>query len=169
MQMNSHIEAEQFIIRQATMADAKALAHHRCEMFKDMGQLREEAYQALADASIEYFERAIPAGEYVAWVVAPQTQPDLIVAGGGMQLRRILPRPDRAGGLERPGPQGLILNVYTEKGWRRKGLAELITLTIIEWSRNNDIASLVLHASEMGRSLYEKLGFVTGNEMWFPL
>ncbi len=166
---NGHIEPEQFAIRQATIADVKALARHRCEMFRDMGQLQEDAYQALADASIEYFEKAIPAGEYVAWVVTPRAQPDLIVSGGGMQLRRILPRPNRAGELERPGPQGLIVNVYTEKDWRRKGLAGLVTVTIIEWCRNNGVASLVLHASEMGRPLYEKLGFVASNEMWFPL
>src|SRR5205814_1864855 len=115
------------------------------------GQLREDAYQALADASMAYFERAIPDGEYVAWVVALRASPDLIVAGGGVQLRHILPRPDREGGLQGSGPQGLIVNVYTEKEWRRNGLAELDTLTIIDWSRNNGVASLVLHASKMGR------------------
>lgn len=169
MHTNGHVEAEQFTIRRATMADVKALARHRCEMFKDMGQLQDEAYQALADASIAYFEEAIPAGEYIAWVVTPQAQPDLIVAGGGLQLRRILPRPDREGGLHRSGPQGLIVNVYTEREWRHNGLAKLVTLTMIEWCRNNGVASLVLHASEMGRPLYEKLGFVASNEMRFPL
>ena len=166
--------SKEFIIRQATLDDVKALAHHRCEMFKDMSQLRkqelsEDTYQALSAASIKYFEQAIRAGEYVAWVVTPQAQPDLIVAGGGLQLRYILPRPDHTGGLQKPGPQGLIVNVYTEKEWRRNGLAELVTRTMIEWSRNNGVASLVLHASEMGRPLYEKLGFVASNEMYFPL
>lgn len=169
MDSNSTHVTSDFTIRQATIGDLKALARHRCEMFKDMGKLREESYQALADASIEYYKRAMSEGEYVAWVVAPQAQPDLIVAGGGMQLRHILPRPDREGHLQKPGPQGLVVNVYTEKEWRRNGLAQLIMLTIVDWSRDNGLASLVLHASEMGRPLYQKLGFVESNEMYFPL
>jgi len=166
---NGHLGDDEFTIRMATVDDIPALTHHRCEMFKDMGQLREDAYQALADASARYFVEAIPAGEYVAWVVSPRDRPDLIVAGGGVQLRHILPRPDREGKLLNPGPQGLVLNVYTEKEWRRKGLGELVMRTIEQWARENGLASLVLHASEMGRSLYERMGWVQSNEMYLPL
>src|SRR3954466_13648972 len=107
MQTNNTNTTPEFTIRQATVADVKALARHRCEMFKDMSQLRkqelpEDTYHALAEASIAYFNKAIPIGEYLAWVVAPQSHPELIVAGGGMQLRHILPRPDRTGRLQKP-------------------------------------------------------------------
>src|SRR5438876_5704803 len=126
---------QEFIIRAATVDDVEVLARHRCEMFKDMGQLRQEHYRELAEASMSYFAEAIPAGEYVGWVVAPRERPELIVAGGGMQLRRVLPRPTRTGEMQEPGPQGVVLNVYTEKEWRRTGLAELVMRTIIEWRR----------------------------------
>lgn len=159
----------EFVIRPATLADCAALVRHRCEMFKDMGSLREDAYQALADATAEYYTRAIPSGEYAAWVVSPVDQPEVVVAGGGVQLRRILPRPDSEGHLLGSGPQGLIVNVYTEKAWRRKGLAELVMQTIIAWSRSNGLSSLVLHASQMGQPLYERLGFSQTNEMSFPM
>jgi GNAT superfamily N-acetyltransferase len=158
-----------FSIRRATLQDIPALARHRCEMFRDMGQLRDDAYPLLADATAAYYAQAMPAGEYVAWVVSPASQPDVIVAGGGMQLRRILPRPTREGYLLTPGPQGLIVNVYTEHAYRRRGLGEMIMLTIIEWSRENGVASLVLHASDMGRPLYERLGFTQTSEMSYPL
>src|SRR5438270_2510566 len=91
MIMVSSTQNEQFTIRAATMEDIQALARHRCEMFKDMGQLQEGHYQGLAGASAGYFAEAMPAGEYVAWVVTPGEQPELIVAGGGVQLRRIPP------------------------------------------------------------------------------
>ncbi|MEO5951384.1 MAG: GNAT family N-acetyltransferase, partial [Chloroflexia bacterium] len=135
-----------FIIRPATLVDSPALVRHRCEMFSDMGSLRADAYDALAAATAAYYAKAMPIGEYLAWVVSPAEQPDLIIAGGGMQLRRILPRPTEDGFILTPGPQGLIVNVYTEREWRRKGLAELIMNTIIEWSTANGVASLVLHA-----------------------
>jgi len=158
----------QFIIRPATLADSAALVRHRCEMFSDMGSLRADAYDELASATAAYYAEAMPTGEYVAWVVCPADQPELIVAGGGMQLRRILPRPTHDGFILPPGPQGLIVNVYTEKEWRRNGLAELIMSTLIEWSKSNDVTSLVLHASQMGQPIYQRLGFKQTNEMSYP-
>jgi GNAT superfamily N-acetyltransferase len=167
--IDTSIDGHDFTIRLATVADAEVLARHRCEMFRDMGQLGDESYNDLARASAEYFSVAMPKGEYMAWLVAPASQPDLIVAGGGLQLRQILPRPDRNGTLQKPGPQGLIVNVYTEKAWRRRGLGELVTRTIIEWCRQNGVASVVLHASAMGRALYERIGFIQSNEMYYPM
>ena len=38
---------------------------------------------------------------------------------------------------------------------------------IISWSRKTGIDSLVLHASDEGRPLYEKLGFIATTEMRF--
>jgi GNAT superfamily N-acetyltransferase len=156
-----------FVVRPATQADIKTLARHRCEMFSDMGQLNGEHYEALADATARYLATAIPSGEYFAWVAAPRDHPDLVVAGGGVQLRRILPRPSRTGGLQPEGLQGLIVNVYTEKEWRRRGLAELIMNTILAWGREQGLLSIVLHASSMGRPLYERMGFKVSNEMYW--
>jgi GNAT superfamily N-acetyltransferase len=159
--------AARFIVREATADDREVLARHRCEMFSDMGSLRGDAYPELAKASAKYFAEAIPRGEYVAWLVEPAGEPGTVVAGGGVQLRQILPRPDAEGGVQRPGPQGLIVNVYTEKAWRRRGLAELVMRRIISWSRENGVVGLVLHPSNVGRSLYEKLGFAQSSEMYY--
>jgi GNAT superfamily N-acetyltransferase len=154
-----------FTIRRATAADALALAHHRAGMFRDMGELPEHLAGALIDASRRYFEAAIPAGEYLGWVAAPGEDPGDIVAGAGVQLRAILPRPDARGGDLIFGPQGLVLNVYTEPAWRRRGLARLLMQQVLRWAADTGIRSLVLHASKDGRPLYESLGFIATNEM----
>jgi GNAT superfamily N-acetyltransferase len=65
------------------------------------------------------------------------------------------------------GRQGIILNVFTEPEWRRRGIAALLMKTIIEWSREQRLDGLVLDASDDGRGLYEQLGFVSTNEMRF--
>src|SRR5690349_19566615 len=158
-----------FEVRPAALADVPILARHRCEMFMEMGSLAESAYADLLAAAERYFAEALPAGEYHAWLVAPQARPEQIVAGGGLQLRRMLPRPGPEGLLLPSGPQGLILNMYTEPAWRRRGLASLLMETMIQWSRDHGVASLVLHASSMGRPLYEQLGFADTNEMSYPL
>jgi GNAT superfamily N-acetyltransferase len=133
-------------------------------MFKDMGTLGEEDYDALFEASKRYFSQAIQDGRYVAWVATNQ---DSIIGGGGMQINTILPRPGRDGRMLRPGPQGLIMNVFVEKDWRRKGVAERLVLRIIDFARKSGIPSVVLHASESGRPLYERLGFEETREMRF--
>ncbi len=59
------------------------------------------------------------------------------------------------------------MNVFTEPQWRRRGIAGRLVKEIITWSRNEQIDRLLLHVSDDGRSVYERLGFIAGNEMRF--
>jgi len=156
-----------FRIRAAMVPDAPVLARHRAEMFRAMGQLEPALYAPLQQEAERYFVRAIPSGEYVGWVALPADDPDAIVAGAGLQLRPILPRPDRDGKRLLIGTQGLILNVFTEIPWRRRGVAEELMRVLMAWARERGLASLVLHASKEGRPLYQKLGFAGTNEMQY--
>lgn len=153
------------VVRQASADHAAVLARHRATMFRDMGRINAVAYETLAAASEAYFERAIPAGEYVAWVATPRDEPDTVIAGVGVQIRNLLPRPAEDGMRLLDGPEGIVLNVYTERDWRRRGVAELLMRELVSWARTQHLGRLVLHASPDGRRLYEKLGFVPTNEM----
>jgi len=130
-----------------------------------MGTLRGDAYQAMLTAAQSYFERAIPAGEYHGWLATPPDRPREIIAGAGVLLTTLLPTPAGGGTDVSRGPQGLIMNVFTEKGWRRRGLATLLVRHVLGWARERGVARLVLHASDEGRPLYLGLGFVENNEM----
>lgn len=149
-------------IRRATAADAGVLARHRADMFRDMGQLPADLRDTLVEAARAYFATAVPDGRYVAWLAEVEGE---IVAGAGLQLRELLPRPAAGGTRLVRGPQGLILNVFTEPAWRRRGVAAALMRELLRWCRANGIESLVLHASADGRPLYEKLGFTPTNEM----
>ena len=92
--------------------------------------------------------------------------PLMIVAGAGIQLQPILPRPLDVSTIGE-GRQGTIVNVFTEPQLRRRGIAGLLIKEIITWSKNEQIDRLVLHASNEGRSIYERLGFTESNEMRF--
>lgn len=154
-----------YAVRRATAADAGALSRHRAEMFRDMGALSDDLYRTLVEASRTYFTQALAEGRYVGWVAELREPPGGIVAGAGLQLRELLPRPDAGGERLVRGPQGLILNVFTERAWRRRGIAAALMRELLRWCRENGIESLVLHASDDGRPLYEKLGFAATNEM----
>jgi GNAT superfamily N-acetyltransferase len=91
--------------------------------------------------------------------------PGAIVGGAGLQLRDLLPRPHPAGERLMRGPQGLIVNVFTERRWRRQGIAVGLMEELLRWTRAQGIDSVVLHASADGRPLYAQLGFVPTNEM----
>ena len=58
-----------------------------------------------------------------------------------------------------------IINVFTEPQWRPHEIAGLLIKGIVAWSKSERLGRLILHASDEGRSLYEKFGFVASNEM----
>jgi GNAT superfamily N-acetyltransferase len=157
---------DRFSIRAAARADAPIIARHRAEMFSDMGQLPAHLYAELVERSVAYLADALERGEYVGWLASANGRQD-VVAGAGMQLRRSLPHPVTN---ETPNRiafarQGIVLNVYTEKAWRRKGLAALLMRHVLDWAARSELDTLVLHASDEGRTLYDRLGFVQTNEM----
>ena len=149
-------------IRRATAADAGVLARHRADMFRDMGQLNDGLRDTLVEAARAYFAAAIPDGRYIAWLAEAGGE---VVGGAGLQLRELLPRPAPGGSRLVGGPQGLIMNVFTERAWRRRGVAAALLRELLRWCRASGIESVVLHASADGRPLYEKLGFTPTNEM----
>jgi GNAT superfamily N-acetyltransferase len=58
-----------------------------------------------------------------------------------------------------------LMSMYTETAFRRKGIAKSIVCNAIAWSREHGYDKINLHASEMGRHLYESLGFSATTEM----
>ncbi len=157
--------SEGIAIRLATEADARVVARHRVAMFRDMGTLPAGQGPPLERAAEAYFRRAIPQGSYVGWLATPEGRPGEIIGGAGIQLRESIPRLRLDRAAVDPGPQGLIVNVYTEQAWRRRGVAELLMRAILRFARERGVDNVVLHASAEGRSLYEKLGFKQTNEM----
>ena len=155
------------VIRRITGVDVPTIARHRAQMFSDMGSLPADLYQPLMQEAATYLEGAVARGEYVGWFACPVGSPGEVVAGAGVQLRRTLPHSIEANGRRRlvQGRQGIVLNVFTEKAWRRRGVAELLMKTVLEWARAERLDTLVLHAAPEGRHLYEKLGFRQTNEM----
>jgi len=157
---------ETFRIRRATVHDAGIIAWHRARMFQDMGEVSGHAFETLREKAQARLEDWLERGDYIGWVASPADRPEIIVGGAGVQLQPILPRPLITSAIGE-GRQGTIVNVFTEPEWRRRGIAALLLKEIIEWSRQECLDRLVLHASEDGRALYGRLGFVPSNEMRF--
>jgi len=154
-----------FTVRPAATADIPLLARHRAAMFRDIGKLAPALEEPLERATAAYLREAMPRGEYLGWVADDGEPRPRIIGGAGVQLRGILPRPRPGTGELELGPEAIILNVYVEAEWRRRGVAEALMRALLDALDARNIRRVVLHASPDGRRLYERLGFVPTNEM----
>jgi GNAT superfamily N-acetyltransferase len=142
-----------------------------------VGLSQSERHQGKEDEAGDASERIVDGGRQSHGALQPggsratsHTCSNNPVAGAGVQVRRVLPFPRRwpdgradvAHGL-----QAIVLNVYTEPAFRRRGLARRLMHEVLAWARQAQIESLVLHAAPDGRHLYEQLGFAATNEMRF--
>ena len=162
--------SDTFNVRFATAADLELISRHRARMFADMSELPPDVFDSFRAQSLEALQRMFADGKYVGWLASPKNESNKIVAGAGVQLREVPPhpQPDAKGKIDIVGGrQAVIQNVYTEPEWRRRGLAALLIKRIIEWTHEQGIESLVLHASDEGREVYERLGFIATTEMRF--
>jgi GNAT superfamily N-acetyltransferase len=135
-------------------------------MFQDMGDVSRDAFEILRAKARARLKEWLDSGDYVGWLATPADQPEIVVGGAGVQLQPILPRPVNASTVGE-GWQGTVVNVFTEPQWRQRGIAGLLIKEIITWSKDEHLDRLLLHASDEGRSVYERLGFIAGNEMRF--
>lgn len=145
-------------IRAATIADCEIITAHRRAMFFEMGYRDAAILDAMAAAFRPWLRRKMEEGEYLAWFATASD--GSVAAGLGLWLM------DWPAHMVGPGSRRAnILNVYTNPDFRRQGLARRLMETALDWCRANRIRAVILHASEDGRPLYEKLGFRPTNEM----
>ena len=152
------MDKTELTIREAGAADLETILHHRRSMFRDMGEGSVEQLDRMVEVARPWFERALANGTYRHWLAV---DPSGAVAGGGGVLLSPWPANPHDPCVER----AIILNVYTEVEFRRRGMARLVMETILAWIRGYGLKSVNLHSSAEGRALYEKLGFAQTNEM----
>jgi GNAT superfamily N-acetyltransferase len=150
-----------FTIREATLRDISDILRQRRAMYIDMGYKDAQALEAMASLTASYLKKAMADGSFRAWLACVG---DRAVAGGAVV---IVPWPAHPYDLE--CRRATILNVYTDREYRRRGLGRQLMQMMIEWCKREGFARVTLHASDDGRHLYESLGFETSNEMRLKL
>lgn len=143
----------------AANADLDALVHQRRRMFEDMGVGDDAGREQMSAIFREWAREHIHAGDYLAWVACVG---DDIMGGAGLLLLEWPAAPDGDA-----SPRGYIYNVYVEAAYRRRGIARRLVEAVLAECAARKIKRVRLHASDEGRPLYEKLGFVATNEMGY--
>jgi len=163
----------------ATEGDAALIAEHRRRMFVDSGQAESAAMDLMVANFVDWVRPRLADGRYLGWLVeddgaattdssatlrndkhgALRTDKE-VVAGAGMWLMDFQPH-----FLDPEPVRAYLLNFYVAPAARGRGLAETMLKTAVEEARARGIAVVSLHASQMGRPIYERNGFEGTNEM----
>lgn len=149
-------------IRRATLRDLEALVHQRREMWREISDHTDAELDAADPVYRAWARRRLDSGTLVAFLA--EERDHRIVSGGCVWLQEIQPRP---GWTARVQPY--LLSMYTEPDSRGRGLATRIVREAIRWSKGQGYARLLLHASDDGRGVYQRMGFTRTWEMRYRL
>lgn len=149
-------------IREATLDESAIILHHRRSMFRDMREGTDEELDRMVDVAGPWLSQALADRSYHHWLAIERVidREERVVGGGGVLLS-----PWPANPKDPCTERALILNIYTEPDYRKRGIARQIMVTILDWLKSRGLRGVNLHASPEGRHLYEKLGFEPTNEM----
>jgi GNAT superfamily N-acetyltransferase len=117
----------------------------------------------MAPAFETWLAPRLASGEYFGWIV--EDGAGAPVGGLGMMAIDWPPHPWHPGQDRR----GYVTNVFVEPELRGRGVARRLMEMATAEGRRRGIQLIVLHASPMGRPLYERMGWRVGSEMMLPL
>jgi GNAT superfamily N-acetyltransferase len=141
------------VYRRATLDDVPVLVDCRIRFLNELLNHSEDYETEIVRKSLlEYFSKAIPSGDFVAWVAESDGR---ILATSGMVVWQ---KPAIYRGVE-SGKLGYLLNFYTIPEERRKGIGTQLLSEMIKEARLLGLKYLHLHASKDGISIYRKAGF----------
>ena len=77
------------------------------------------------------------------------------VGAGGVSYFQVMPTYHNSSGYK-----AYIMNMYTNTEYRRKGIANKTLGLLVEDANKRGVHAISLEATDMGKPLYEKFGFV---------
>ena len=156
--MNDPAGMNEGSLRIATPEDIPFLAKHHRLMFEEIREQNGNPADLPVPAALEAeyaakLARELPLGTCTAWVVQIG---DRIVSSGAVSVISYVPIPhDLSSRIV------FFHSVYTEKEFRRRHFARRVTQAATDYCRERGIRRLYLFASDTGRRVYEKAGFVS--------
>ena len=143
--------------RRATIDDLNELVRTRIEVLRAANKLDESVDMSEVERqSRDYYTKALADGSHTAYLVYDGNK---FVGAGGVTYFRVMPTYHNPS-----GEKAYIMNMYTAPEYRRKGIAFKTLDLLVQDAKERNVKAISLEATDMGRPLYEKYGFVKMND-----
>ena len=136
-------------LRKAVSEDIPKIFDNRIRFVSDFS--KSELSAEFIENTLNYLKENIGRDDFLAWLAFDNDEIKSIVV---MSIYKVLPTVTNIS-----GKHGLILNVWTHENYRRQGLAYMLLKNIISEAKTKGVDRISLKATDMGRLVYEKLGF----------
>lgn len=170
----------EFVYKFAGIEDLDILTKTRIEVLRAANKLDEWVDMSQVEAeSRQYYEKALQDGSHVAVLVYEKWEDTFsikkceskqeklpkeeelqcsgqLVGAGGVSFFQVMPTYHNPS-----GKKAYIMNMYTRPQYRRRGIANHTLKLLVNAAHKAGITHISLEATEMGRTLYEKFGFVS--------
>lgn len=146
----------------ATIDDLDVLVETRIRVLRAANQLPDSTDMSIVEReSRRYYRWSLMENIHVAYLVYDV---DKVVGAGGVSFYQVLPT------FHNPsGEKAYIMNMYTAPEYRRQGIGGKILDILVGTAKTKGVSFITLEATEIGKPLYEKYGFVQMNdEMYLP-
>lgn len=150
------------LYKKATIDDLEILVKTRIEVLRAANGLDNSADMSMVkEQSYAYYKKALSDGTHIACLVFDG---EVFAGAGGVSFFQVMPT------FHNPsGNKAYIMNMYTDPGYRRKGIAYKTLDFLVSEVKEKGVSAVSLEATDMGRPLYEKYGFIKMNhEMELP-
>lgn len=145
--------AKNYEYKKATIADIDELIRTRIIVLRAANNLSDDVDMSVVEKeSYEYYKRALETGEHIVYLVYDKEN---FIGAGGVSFYQVMPT------YHNPtGRKAYIMNMYTAPEYRRQGIAINTLDLLVKDARKQGVTQIALEATDMGRPLYEKYGFV---------
>lgn len=143
----------ELIYKRATIAELEILTETRIAVLRAANRLSDDVDMAeVKKQSYEYYQKALSNDSHVAYLVFDG---EMFVGAGGVSFFQVMPT------FHNPtGRKAYIMNMYTKPEYRRNGIAFKTLDLLVAEAKQRGISAISLEATDMGKPLYEKYGFV---------
>lgn len=148
--------------KRATIEDIDELVRTRIIVLRAANKLSgDEDMSHVEQESYKYYRHALETGEHIAYLVYDE---GAFIGAGGVSFYQVMPT------YHNPtGKKAYIMNMYTAPEYRRQGIALHTLDLLVKEAKAHGVSQIALEATNMGRPLYGKYGFVAmKDEMELP-